>query len=135
MRNLKAFVAALVLVAVCAVAAGAAEKAAKDPGAAAAQDVAVFSVPKLKKAELQGLAKALADKPGIVKAKADKKKQTFNVVFDRHQTNADDILAAVNTVSKEAALVSVGPADPKARSASDCGKCPKSASCPGAAKK
>ena len=107
----------------------AAEKAARP------HDVAVFAVPDLAKGgTLKGLAKALAGQPGSVKAKADKKAGTFNVTFDREATNPERVQAAVKSVSRDAALVSVGPADPKAAKDKGCGGCPRAQSCPGAGK-
>ncbi len=124
MRTLKPFVAVLVLLALAAGPAVAAEKAVK------AHDIAVFSIPEMTKGGiLRDLAKALAGEPGVIKAKADKKGKTFNVTFDRQATEPARILQAVNTVAKEAALVSVGPADPKAAGAKDCGGCPRAQSC------
>jgi hypothetical protein len=126
MRFLKPFAATLVLLALAAGVTVAAEKAAKP------HDVAVFSVPGLDKgATLKGLAKALAGQPGVVKAKADKKAGTFNVTFDREATDPGRIQQAVGTVAKDATLVSVRPADPKAAAAKGCGGCPQAKSCPG----
>lgn len=135
MRNLKAFIAVLFLVTLGAgAAATAAEKTAGGPDAAGAREVAAFSVPRLKGAVLKDLAKALADEPGIVRAKADRKSKTFLVTFDGRRTSPEAILRAVNTVSKEATLVAVTPADPKAAGGPGCGGCPQAKSCPGSKK-
>jgi copper chaperone CopZ len=135
MRNPKAFVTILILAGLVAGAAGAAEKAPASQSSAAAQEVAAFSVPQLDKGEVvKALAKALADEPGVVRAKADKKKQTFNVTFDKRTTGPDRILVAVRTVSKEAKLVAVTPAGAKPKDAGDCGNCPRAKSCPSAKK-
>lgn len=126
MRILKPFVAVLFLLAVAPGTVVAAEKAARP------HDVAVFSVPDLARGgTLKELAKALADQPGIVKAKADKKAGTFKVTFDRQATNPERVQQAVGSVSPNATLVSVGPADPKAAGEKGCGGCPRAQSCPG----
>ena len=125
MRILKPLVAVLILLALATGIAVAAEKAAR------AHDIAVFSVPEMTKGGvLRDLAKALAGEPGIVKAKADRKGGTFKVTFDRQATEPARILKAVNTVSREATLVSVGPADLKAPGDKGCGGCPRAQSCP-----
>jgi len=57
----------------------------------------------------------VTDEPGIVAAQADKEKRTFNVTFDRHETNAEEILKVASTVSKEAKLVSGRSGGPRSR--------------------
>ena len=133
MRSLRASVAVLVL---CLFSAGlvlAAEQATEKSAPAGKQEVAVFSVPKLAKASvLKDLAKALADKPGIVQAQKDPEKKTFNVTFDKQQTNPEEILKSISSVSKNAKLVGVVAADGK--SGPGCGGCPRAKSCGGTKK-
>ena len=135
MRALKAFPLALVVLVLASsgvLAAGTVPAKAK---AAAAQEVAVYDVPKLMEGvTLKSLAQALAKKPGIVAAQVDKETTTFNVTFDPKQTNPDQILTAIATVSKDAKLVKVMPASATATSKDNCGKCPHAKSCAGAKK-
>lgn len=134
MRNLKASVAVLVFLMFSAGLVLAAEPATEKPGAAGPEEVAVFSVPKLAKGSvLKDLAKILAAKPGIVLAQMDPTKKTFNVTFDKQQTNPEEILKSINSVSKNAKLVSVAAAD--AKSGVGCGGCPSAKKCAGAKKK
>jgi hypothetical protein len=133
MRSLRAFLAVLVLLLSTAGAALAADKCAEHQkaGAAGPHEVAVFSIPKLEKASvIKQLAKALADKPGILQAQRDPEKKTFNVIFDKEQTSPDQILESVSAVSKEAKLVDVRAADGK--DLSKCGGCPSAKKCPSA---
>jgi hypothetical protein len=133
MRSLRASVAVLVFLLLSAGLVLAGEPATEKPSAAVPQEVAVFSVPRLAKASvLKDLAKALADKPGIVLAQMDPAKKTFNVTFDKQQTCAEEILKSVSTVSKNAKLVSVAAADGK--SGPGCGGCPSAKKCAGAKK-
>jgi hypothetical protein len=127
MRALKASLATLVLLALCTGIALAAE-----PTPGAGPDVAVFSVPKLLKGSLlKDLAVALAGDPGVMAAEADSAQKTFNVTFDRQQTNPEALLKAVSGVAKKAKLVSVAPAMGSAKAAG-CGGCPSAKKCAGA---
>ena len=133
MRSLRASIAVLVFLLFSAALALAGELATEKSNAAGPQEVAVFSVPKLAKANvLKDLAKALADKPGIVLAQMDPAKKTFNVTFDKQQTNPEEILKSVNSVSKNAKLVGVTSADGKL--GPGCGACPSARKCAGAKK-
>jgi hypothetical protein len=133
MRTLRASAAIFVFLLFSAGLALAGEPAAEKSSATGSQEVAVFSVPKLAKGSvLKDLAKALADKPGIVAAQMDPAKKTFNVTFDKQQTCAEEILKSVSTVSKNAKLVSVAAADGK--SGPGCGGCPSAKKCAGAKK-
>jgi copper chaperone CopZ len=130
MRSLRASLAVLVLLLFSAGLALAGEPATEKSAASGTQEVAVFSVPKLTKASvLKDLAKALADKPGIVLAQKDPEKKTFNVTFDNQQTNPEEILKSINSVAKNAKLVGVTAADGK--SGPGCGGCPRAKSCGG----
>jgi copper chaperone CopZ len=134
MRSLRASVAVLVLFLFSAGSVLAGEPTAEKSSAAGPQEVAVYSVPRLAKGSvLKDLAKALADKPGIVLAQMDPVKKTFNVTFDKQQTNPEEILKSVNSVSKNAKLVGVAAADGK--SGPGCGGCPSAKKCAGAKKK
>lgn len=127
--------AALLFIVLFAGAALAGQPVADAPKAQHAQEVALFSVPGLAQGRtLEQLAGALAKESGVVSAQADSTKDSFKVTFDTKQTNPDKILKVVATVSKDAKLVAVKPADPKA-AAKDCGKCPHSQKCAGAKKK
>jgi hypothetical protein len=131
MRHLRASVAVLAVLLLSAGPVFAGERATDKPGAAGSQEVAVFSVPKLAKGTLlQDLAKVLADKPGIVLAQMDTGKKTFNVTFDKQQTNPEEILKSVISVSKSAKLVGVMTADGKG--GPGCGGCPSAKKCAGA---
>jgi copper chaperone CopZ len=133
MRSLKASVAVLVLLLCSAGLALAGETTAEKSSPAGSQEVAVFSVPKLAKGSLlKDLANALADKPGIVLAQMDPEKKTFNVTFDKQQTNPEEILKAIGAVSKKAKLVGVVAAEGK--SGPGCGGCPSAKKCAGAKK-
>ena len=126
--------AAMFMIAICAGAGLAADPQPAKPAAPSAQEMAIFSVPKLMDGTLlRDLAKALSAQAGVLTAQADAEKGTFNVTFDPKKTNPDVILKTVTAVAKDAKLVSVGPADPKA-GAHDCGKCPSAKKCPGAQK-
>ena len=134
MRSLRASLAVLVFFLFSAGLVLAGESATEKSSAAGPQEVAVFSVPKLAKGNvLKDLAKALADKPGIMLAQMDPEKKTFNVTFDKQQTNPEEILKSVNSVSKSAKLVSVAAADGKSGPGS--GGCPSAKKCAGAKKK
>jgi hypothetical protein len=133
MRNLRASVAVLVFLLLSAGLVLAGESATEKSGAAGAEEVAVFSVPKLAKGSmLKDLAKVLADKPGIVLAQMDAANKTFNVTFDKQQTNPEEILKSISSVSKRAKLVGVAAADGK--SGPGCGGCPSARKCAGAKK-
>jgi copper chaperone CopZ len=135
MRILKASVATLALLAVCAGVVLAAEAAPRKSSAPATQEVAVFSVPMLMEGTvLKDLVKAVADKPGILSAQADSAKSTLSVTFETKKTKPDRILKALNSVSKDAKLVAVAPADARAAGKHDCGKCPLAKGCPGTKK-
>ena len=96
MRSLRASVAVLAFVLLSAGMAVGAEQGTEKATPAGPQEVAVFSVPKLAKGSvLKDLAKALAEKPGIVLAQMDPEKKTFNVTFDKQQTNPEEILKSV----------------------------------------
>ena len=134
MRSLKASLAVLVFILFSAGLALAGEPATEKSSAAGSQEVAVFSVPKLAKGTvLKDLAKVLADQPGIMLAQMDPAKKTFNVTFDKQQTNPEEILKSISSVSKNAKLVSVAAADVK--SGPGCGGCPSAKKCAGAKKK
>jgi hypothetical protein len=134
MRSLRSSIAVLVFLLFSAGLVFAGEPAAEKAGAAASQEVAVFSVPRLAKGTvLKDLAKALADQPGIVLAQMDPEKKTFNVTFDKQQTNPEEILKSIGSVSKKAKLVGVAAADGK--SGPGCGACPSAKKCTGAKKK
>jgi hypothetical protein len=133
MRSLRASLAVLVFLLLSVGSVFAGEPGTEKSGAAPSQEVAVFSVPKLAKGTvLKDLAKALADKPGIVLAQMDPEKKTFNVTFDKQQTNPEEILKSIGSVSKNAKLVGVTAADGK--SGPGCGGCPSAKKC-GKAKK
>jgi copper chaperone CopZ len=133
MRSLRASIAVVVFLVFSAGSVFAGEPATEKSVATGPQEVAVFSVPKLEKGNvLKDLAKALADKPGIVLAQMDPEKKTFNVTFDKHQTNPEEILKSVGSVSKNAKLVSVAAAE--GVSGPGCGGCPSAKKC-GKAKK
>ncbi len=133
MRSLRASIAVLIFLALSAGLVLAGEPTTEKSSAAGPQEVAVFSVPKLAKGSvLKDLAKALADKPGVVLAQMDPEKKTFNVTFDKQQTNPEEILKSVNSVSKNAKLVGVAAADGK--SGPGCGGCPSAKKCAGAKK-
>jgi len=134
MRSLRASLAVLVFLLFCAGLALAGEPASEKSSAAGPQEMAVFSVPKLAKASvLKDLAKALADKPGIVLAQMDPVKKTFNVTFDKQQTDPEEILKSINSVSKNAKLVALEPATGAAKGPG-CGGCPSAKKCAGAKK-
>jgi copper chaperone CopZ len=134
MRSLRASIAVSVFLALFAGLALAGEAATEKSSVVGPQEVAVFSVPKLAKGSvLKDLAKVLADQPGIVLAQMDPAKKTFNVTFDKQQTNPEEILKSINSVSKNAKLVGVGAADGK--SGPGCGGCPSAKKCAGAKKK
>ena len=134
MRSLRASLAVLVFLLFSAGLVLAGEPATEKSSAAGPQEVAVFSVPKLAKGNvLKDLAKVLADKPGIILAQMDPEKKTFNVTFDKQQTNPEEILKSINSVSKNAKLVGVTAADGK--SGPGCGGCPSAKKCAGAKKK
>jgi copper chaperone CopZ len=131
MHGSKTSIAVLLLLTLVAGAAVAAEA----PKGQAAREIALFSVPKLMEGTtLQDLAGALAKEPGIVSAQADTAKDSFKVTFETKKTDPDKILETVKSVANDAKLVAVMPADGKP-SGKDCGKCPRSKSCPGAGKK
>lgn len=123
----------LLILAVCLTAgaiAGEAEKSKSEEKAA--QEMAIFQVPKLMEGTLlRDLVKSLAAHPGIVLAQVDKEAGSFNVTFEPKKTNPDAILKALSGVAKEIRLEKVVAADGKAAS-HDCGKCPQAKSCPGA---
>lgn len=134
MSRLKMSLAALLLLTICAGVGSAADPTPAKSNAAPAQETAIYSVPKLMEGTLlKDLAKALSDQPGVVRAQIDSGKGTFNVTFEPKKTNPDEILKTITGISKDAKLVSVGPADPKAAS-QDCGKCPSAKTCAGAKK-
>ena len=134
MRNLRASVAGLVFLLFSAGLVLAGEPTTEKSSAAGPQEVAVFSVPRLAKGSLlKDMAKVLADKPGIALAQMDPEKKTFNVTFDKQQTNPEEILKSVTSVSKNAKLVGVMAADGK--SGPGCGGCPSAKKCAGAKKK
>ena len=98
--------------------------------AAPAQETAVYAVPGIEKGTtIKDLSKAIGEKPGIVSAQADKEKGVFKVTFDKSKTNPQEILKALTAVTADIKLDSVSPADPKAASKHDCGKCPSKKSC------
>jgi len=133
MRSLRASIAVLVFLFFSAGLVLAGEPTSEKSSAAGPQEVAIFSVPKLEKGSvLKDLAKALADKPGIMLAQMDPEKKTFNVTFDKQQTNPEEILKSVSSVSKNAKLVGVAAADGK--SGPGCGGCPSAKKCAGAKK-
>jgi copper chaperone CopZ len=135
MRNQRFYAAAMILLAICTIVALAAGSAPQKPKDAPAQEVAIFSVPKLMEGTtLKSLAQALAKKPGIVSAEVNAEKGTFNVTFDPKKTSPDEILKTVASISKDAKLVAVVPAEGGAAMGSDCGKCPSARSCPKAKK-
>lgn len=130
MRQSKIFAVALVLVALCAGAALAADTPAQKAKDGPAQELAIFSVPNLMEGTtLKSLAQALAKQPGIVSAQVDAEKGTFNVTFEPGKTGPDEILKVISSISKDAKLLAVAPADGKAALGSDCGKCPSARSC------
>jgi hypothetical protein len=134
MRSLRASLAVLVFLLFSAGLALAGDSATEKSNPAGPQEMAVFSVPKLAKGNvLKDLAKVLADKPGIVLAQMDPEKKMFNVTFDKQQTNPEEILKSINSVSKNAKLVGVAAADGK--SGPGCGGCPSAKKCAGAKKK
>jgi len=134
MRSLRASLAVFVFLLFSAGLVLAGELATEKSNAAGSQEMAVFSVPKLAKGNvLKDLAKALADKPGIVLAQMDPEKKMFNVTFDKQQTNPEEILKSINSVSKNAKLVGVAASDGK--SGPGCGGCPSAKKCAGAKKK
>ena len=131
MRSLRESLAVLVFLLFSAGLALAGEPGTEKSSPAGSQEVAVFSVPKLEKGNvLKDLAKALADKPGIMLAQMDPEKKTFNVTFNKQQTNPEEILKSVSAVSKKAKLVGIAAADGK--SGPGCGGCPSAKKCAGA---
>jgi hypothetical protein len=131
MRSLRASAAVFVLLLFSAGLAIAGEPGTEKSSPSGPQEVAVFAVPKLAKGSvLKDLAKALADQPGIVLAQMDPEKKTFNVTFDKQQTNPEEILKSVSSVSKKAKLVGVTAADGK--QGPGCGGCPSAKKCAGA---
>lgn len=135
MRRLKTSVAILLLLVMSAAVGFAADPAPDKSSATPTQEMAIYSVPKLMEGTmLKDLAKALSAQTGIVSAQVDSGKSTFNVTFEPKKTDPDQILKVITNIARDAKLVSVGPADPKA-AAHDCGKCPKAKSCSGAQKK
>jgi copper chaperone CopZ len=130
MRSSKNFAAFLILSVLCAGIALAADSAPQKVKAPPAQEVAIFSVPNLMEGStLKSLAQALSKKPGISSAQVDAEKGTFNVTFDPQKSSPDEILKIVSSISKDAKLVAVAPADGKAALGPDCGKCPSARSC------
>ena len=128
-KNLIAVIALAALFALTAI-------AAENPPAPAAdakspvQETAVYSVPDLAKGTLvKDLSKAIAAKPGIVSAQAEAGKNQFMVTFENGKTNPDEILKTLRSVSPETKFEKVAPADPKAASKHDCGKCPSKSKC------
>jgi len=114
----------------------AAQDASKYEAAPASPETAVFAVPKLTEGStLKDLGKALAKLPGITAARAETEGGIFKVTFEPKKTSPDALLKAIRKVSKEATLVSIGPADAKAAAGHDCGKCPHAQKCEDAKKK
>ncbi len=130
MRNPMTLPAVLVFLSLCAGIALAGDTATQKVKAAPAQEVAIFSVPNLMEgATLKSLAQALGKKAGIASAQVDAEKGTFNVTFDPQKTSPDEILKVVSSISRDAKLVAVAPADGKAALGADCGKCPSAKGC------
>jgi copper chaperone CopZ len=131
MRIRMAPAVALLLFVLCAGVALATDSPPVKSKAVTSNEVAVFSVPNLMEGTtLKALAQALTKMPGIVSAQVDAEKGTFNVTFDPKKTNPDEVLKVVTSISKDAKLVEVVPANAKAAAGPDCGKCPSARSCP-----
>jgi copper chaperone CopZ len=122
-RNLR------VLVLVLAALLTAAAAFAADP-AASAQETAVFEVAQLsKEAVVKDLAKALANEPGVVKAKAEVDKGLFAVTFEPGKTNPETLTKAMTAVAGEVKLKEVIGAKSGAAVPSACGACPSRSAC------
>jgi hypothetical protein len=99
--------------------------------AAPTVEIASYAIPGLSAGSLvKSLVGALSDKPGIVSAKADKKKARFRVTFEPGKTNPQEILKLIVVVAKEAKFEAVTAADGAVRAGGhDCSKCPLSKTC------
>ncbi len=109
-----------------------AEPARLEPAPAApVAETATFQVPGLDAELVSKLTQALADKPGVVSARADQPAATFAVTFTPAQTNPGALLAALQTVKADCSLKGVAPAaaDAAAPAKHDCGGCPHRNAC------
>ncbi|HOX46749.1 MAG TPA: hypothetical protein PK668_24340 [Myxococcota bacterium] len=93
---------------------------------APAAETATFAVPGLNAELVTKLTQALADKPGVVSAKADEAGGTYAVSFTPGQTSPDALLKALQAVKADCSLKGVAPAagDDGAAPKHDCGGCP-----------
>jgi hypothetical protein len=98
-----------------------------EPAPAPAAEAATFAVPGLNAELVTKLTQALADKPGVVSAKADEVGGTYAVSFTPGQTNPDALLKALQVVKADASLKGVSAAtgaDPGVAPEHNCGGCP-----------
>ena len=134
MRSLKAFVAVLFLVALAAGAAAAAAEKTAGPGRGRRTGGGRLLGPPAEGRRPQGPGEG-AGRPARDRPREGRQEeQDLPGHVRRRQTSPEEILRAVNTVSKEATLVAVTPADPKAAGGAGCGGCPQAKSPPGSKK-
>ncbi len=88
-------------------------------------ETAVFSVPDITDEGVRKLTAALADLPGVVSAKADRKSAALMVTFKPAAAGPKEILSALTAIDPQVTLQNVGDArDDAAPAGHDCGGCP-----------